>query len=128
MGVNHERFRRMYEEKYGENAEKKMRVHRILRTRFIATTKETAPDLPDLMKFDTCAVVGSNGNVRNNENYGREIDEHDQVIRFNDAPTVGYEDVVGSKTTIRIQNSDFCAKGERGSKNFGNEVLIESLS
>ena len=96
----------------------------ILRSRFIATTKESAPDLPDLLPFNTCAVVGSNGNIENNKNYGKDIDTHDVVIRFNDAPTVGYESVVGAKTTIRIQNSDFCAKGERGSKNFGNEVCV----
>jgi hypothetical protein len=125
MGVNHDPFKNVYEEKYGDRVkDKKMRVQTILRSRFIATTKESAPDLPDLLNFNTCAVVGSNGNVRNNENFGKEIDKHDVVIRFNDAPTVGYEDVVGSKTTIRIQNSDFCAKGERGSKDFGNEICM----
>ena len=124
MGVNHDPFHSQYEEKYGEKADRKMRVAHILRSRFIATTKESAPDLPDLLPFNTCAVVGSNGNIENNKNYGKDIDNHDVVIRFNDAPTVGYESVVGAKTTIRIQNSDFCAKGERGSKNFGNEVCV----
>ena len=124
MGVNHDPFYSQYEEKYGEKADRKMRVAHILRSRFIATTKESAPDLPDLLPFNTCAVVGSNGNIENNKNYGKDIDTHDVVIRFNDAPTVGYESVVGAKTTIRIQNSDFCAKGERGSKNFGNEVCV----
>tara|TARA_B100000530_G_scaffold77682_1_gene46647 strand:+ start:90 stop:1673 length:1584 start_codon:yes stop_codon:yes gene_type:complete len=124
MGVNHDPFHSQYEEKYGEEADRKMRVAHILRSRFIATTKESAPDLPDLLPLNTCAVVGSSGNIENNKNYGKDIDSHDVVIRFNDAPTVGYESVVGAKTTIRIQNSDFCAKGERGSKNFGNEVCI----
>lgn len=32
-------------------------------------------------------------------------DLHDIVLRFNDAPTNGYEQDVGNKTTIRVVNS-----------------------
>eukprot|EP00854_Cymbomonas_tetramitiformis_P013815 gene13815-16325_t len=33
---------------------------------------------------------------------GRAIDAHDAVFRFNDAPTKGFEDHVGRRTTLRI--------------------------
>lgn len=33
------------------------------------------------------------------------IDLHNIVMRFNDAPTAGFEEDVGSKTTIRVINS-----------------------
>jgi hypothetical protein len=37
-----------------------------------------------------------------NREYGKIIDSYDFVIRFNMAPTLGYEKFVGSKTTHRI--------------------------
>ncbi len=36
---------------------------------------------------------------------GSEIDQHDMVLRFNSAPTKGFEKLVGSKTTHRITNT-----------------------
>uniref|UniRef100_A0A1A7XYS0 Beta-galactoside alpha-2,6-sialyltransferase 2 n=1 Tax=Iconisemion striatum TaxID=60296 RepID=A0A1A7XYS0_9TELE len=54
--------------------------------------------------FKTCAVVTSAGAILHSR-LGKEIDSHDVVLRFNAAPTEGYERDVGSKTTIRIINS-----------------------
>ena len=51
----------------------------------------------------TCAVVGNSGIVLN-EKHGALIDSHDFVIRFNLAPTEGYEEHVGTKTSLRIVN------------------------
>ncbi|OXB74064.1 UNVERIFIED_CONTAM: hypothetical protein H355_003127 [Colinus virginianus] len=45
-----------------------------------------------------CAVVGNSGNLRGS-GYGHEIDGHDFIMRMNQAPTVGFEADVGSRTT-----------------------------
>ena len=52
----------------------------------------------------TCAIVFSSGNLLNEE-YGEFIDSFDEVMRFNLAPTKGFEKYVGSKTTMRILGS-----------------------
>ena len=54
--------------------------------------------------YGRCSVVGSSGIVLNYE-HGREIDASDMVIRFNSAPTKGFEKHVGSFTTHRITNT-----------------------
>ena len=50
------------------------------------------------------AIVGNSGNLLDHE-YGELIDSHDFVIRFNAAPTKGYESNVGAKKNIRLINS-----------------------
>lgn len=54
--------------------------------------------------FRSCAVVTSAGAILHS-GLGREIDSHDAVLRFNAAPTEGFERDVGNKTTIRVINS-----------------------
>jgi len=59
---------------------------------------------PNIEISDNVAVIGSSVNLIKTR-YGDEIDKFKDVIRFNRAPTIGYEDMVGSKTTIRASNS-----------------------
>ena len=70
---------------------------------------------PTLYLSEDVAIVGSGGihrkhlvgyqGVLKDYTRGSMIDRHTDVIRFNRAPTVGYEDIVGSKTTLRVVNN-----------------------
>lgn len=55
-------------------------------------------------KYKTCAVVGNSG-VLLQRNYSSLIDDHDMVMRINNAHTSGFENFVGHKTTISFMNS-----------------------
>jgi len=57
-------------------------------------------------KGKSCAVVGSSGAILDHE-YGEIIDQHDVVMRCNQAPTAGFEKSVGSRTDVRIINSHY---------------------
>lgn len=61
----------------------------------------------------TCAVVSNSGALVSHS-HGSEIDAATAVIRFNDAPTWGFEKYVGSKETIRFGNDQFPAKVMNG--------------
>lgn len=56
-------------------------------------------------KYRTCAVVGNSG-ILLNQSHASFIDSHDMVIRLNNARTIGFQDRVGSKTTIAFINSN----------------------
>ncbi|XP_021491835.1 beta-galactoside alpha-2,6-sialyltransferase 1 [Meriones unguiculatus] len=73
-----------------------------------------APDWEDILPeedirakagpWHKCAVVSSAGALKSSR-LGQEIDNHDAVLRFNRAPTANFEQDVGTKTTIRLVNS-----------------------
>jgi len=67
--------------------------------------------------------VGSSNSLLASQ-HGSAIDAHTAVIRFNQAPTAGYESHVGSRTTLRIQNS-FAAGEVEGAR---SEVCLIRLS
>ncbi|KAK3260456.1 hypothetical protein CYMTET_30585 [Cymbomonas tetramitiformis] len=60
------------------------------------------------VSWESCAVVSSS-EVLLKSGFGRQIDEHSAVIRFNEAPAGGrFARDVGSRTTIRLQNGQRC--------------------
>jgi len=63
--------------------------------------------------YPSCAVVSSAGSLLDS-NLGRQIDSNDFVIRFNNAPTLGFEKDVGNKTSLRIVNSQVVGKPKFG--------------
>lgn len=56
----------------------------------------------------SCGVVSSAGSLLHSK-LGSKIDANDFVIRFNAAPTAGFEADVGTKTSLRIINSQVVA-------------------
>ncbi|XP_014245125.1 beta-galactoside alpha-2,6-sialyltransferase 2 isoform X2 [Cimex lectularius] len=61
--------------------------------------------IEDYEHYNNCAIVSNSGALN-----GSNLDSHDLVLRFNHAPTIGYEKDVGRKTTIRILNSQVVSK------------------
>ncbi|XP_047443371.1 alpha-N-acetylgalactosaminide alpha-2,6-sialyltransferase 5b [Mugil cephalus] len=53
------------------------------------------------MHCRTCALVTSSGHLIGSKR-GEEVDRSECVIRMNDAPSVGYQQDVGRRTTLRI--------------------------
>ncbi|GJP45229.1 hypothetical protein CLOM_g4646 [Closterium sp. NIES-68] len=77
-------------------------------------------DIYQTTVWDSCAVVGNSGSLLLRED-GEEIDKHDMVMRFNTAPTKGYERQVGKKTTFRLSVPDKAGFRE------GNETVVYHL-
>ncbi len=65
----------------------------------------------NLLINKSVAIVGNSRSNLNDE-YGKNIDNHDEIIRFNWAVTKNYEKYVGSKETIRISNIE-CHMGKQ---------------
>ncbi|XP_070538912.1 beta-galactoside alpha-2,6-sialyltransferase 2-like isoform X2 [Ptychodera flava] len=80
--------------------------------------------IEESLHFNTCAVVFSSSSLKYTA-LGKEIDNHDAVLRFNDAPTAGFERDVGSKTTIRLINSNAFQKlSQQNYRHFKNVTLV----
>ena len=59
--------------------------------------------LSDLdQRFATCALVGNSGIMLGDQGAGAEIDAHEVVLRYNEAPTKGFETHVGMRTTFLL--------------------------
>lgn len=58
-------------------------------------------DLFSFNSYSSVAVVGNSGSLINSK-FGREIDDHECVIRFNTAPTDEYIEDVGSSVDFRV--------------------------
>ena len=72
-----------------------------VRERAVAFVKALSGSRPKHARFGSCAVVGSAPSVLD-ARLGNCIDAHDAVFRVNDAPTAGFEEFVGTKTTWRV--------------------------
>ena len=59
---------------------------------------------PNLFVSTNIAIVGSSSILMEKEG-GAEIDKFDDIVRFNRAPTEGWEKYVGYRTTIRVANN-----------------------
>ncbi|XP_070538924.1 beta-galactoside alpha-2,6-sialyltransferase 1-like [Ptychodera flava] len=81
----------------------------------------------EMYNFSRCAVVGSSFHL-NQSRLGEAIDNHDIVLRFNNAPTVGFEKDVGKKTTFRVINSEafgkMCGEGSKFCPTINETLLI----
>ena len=59
---------------------------------------------PNLYLDRNVAIIGSSGALLGSS-LGKTIDTFKEVVRFNRAPTNGFENDVGSKTTLRVVNN-----------------------
>jgi len=64
---------------------------------------KTYPTLFNMSPDSKVSIVGNSG-LMLSKKWGDEINKSDVVVRFNHAPTTGFTDYVGSKTTLRIVN------------------------
>jgi len=64
------------------------------------------------LPFSSCALVGSSPSLKK-KSLGKQIDSHALVMRFNNAPTRGYQKWVGGKTTMRFTNNRYHGHRER---------------
>ncbi|XP_030222000.1 CMP-N-acetylneuraminate-beta-galactosamide-alpha-2,3-sialyltransferase 2, partial [Gadus morhua] len=73
-------------------------IHQVLLRLFQVIPGHSPYSWWDQQRCLRCAVVGNSGNLRGAA-YGAAIDGHNHIMRINLAPTVGYEEDAGSRTT-----------------------------
>ena len=78
--------------------------------------------------FKSCAIVGNAGHMTRKK-YGKYIDKHDAVMRFNILPVKDYADFVGSKVSYRMLNNyntmQACCSGKLPEKKSGNPARVD---
>ena len=82
-------------------------------------TKDIPYVNPHLSLKNSVAIVGASGCLTNSE-YGELIDSYDEVIRFNRSPTEGFQQDVGSKTTLRVVNNHVFNNNDISSEGYTN--------
>ncbi|QDZ24200.1 sialyltransferase [Chloropicon primus] len=116
MPVNSPVFRKYTSDKYNENKKKKKRnfwnPDNAQWKFFGDATQSKLSKFRDNNAFAKCAVVGSSNSLTKKQ-YGELIDSHGVVIRFNAAPTRGFQKYVGKRTDIRVQNIRYCGSSRR---------------
>lgn len=81
--------------------------------------------LPRVKQSQSCAVVGNSGDLLNTA-LGSLIDQHDLVIRLNDAPIYKYEKYVGAKSSLRFGWNATPARANELAKYY-NETFLKCL-
>eukprot|EP00873_Tetraselmis_striata_P022589 jgi/Tetstr1/442853/TSEL_003230.t1 len=87
--------------------------HLPIAQRALKTISNQGVTVADGKRYESCAVIGNSGNMQGTR-YGAVIDTHQIVIRLNQAPTEGYEPVVGSKASYRLINKEWVKKYTEG--------------
>ena len=80
--------------------------------------------LPQLRPGSTCVVVGSSGVLLQFPGLGKVIDNYDYVIRMNFAPTLNFEDFVGSKTFMHFAYLSSCMKALQTNRAVYNSRIL----
>ncbi|XP_071762187.1 CMP-N-acetylneuraminate-poly-alpha-2,8-sialyltransferase [Centroberyx gerrardi] len=108
-------------------------IHYVLDRRRTFNVSQTLhsllPDVSPLKnrRFKTCAVVGNSG-VLLNSGCGKEIDNHDFVIRCNLAPLVEFANDVGLRSNFTTMNPSVIQRAYGGLKNQTDaERLVQRL-
>jgi len=87
-----------FEERFGNVGVDKWST---LRPDFISSKASIREALGVPDGFRTCALVGSSGKLLQ-QKQGNMIDDHEMVMRMNTAPTEGWEEHTGARTTHRV--------------------------